>query len=70
MLCHRTDSHRDLGPGAYSRTITKLPFGSNSGLYTCCVSLAFKRQINEEQMDDLPDLLEFLLRSAEELEKV
>ncbi|WP_438494897.1 hypothetical protein [Paenibacillus sp. IHBB 3054] len=46
------------------------PFGSNSGIYTCCVSLAFKRQINEEQMDDLPDLLKFLLRSAEELEKV
>lgn len=46
------------------------PFGSNSGLYTCCVSLTFKRQINEEQMDDLPELLEFLLRSAEELEKV
>lgn len=44
-------------------------FGSG-GAYSNCIVLPFNRPINEEQMEDLPDLLKFLLRSAEEMEQV
>lgn len=45
-------------------------FGNTGTSYSNIIALPFNRQINEEQMDDLPDLLKFLLRSAEELEQV
>ncbi|MCL6601423.1 MAG: hypothetical protein K6T94_00985 [Paenibacillus sp.] len=34
------------------------------------IELKFKRQINEDQMDDIPDLLKHMIQSAEELETI
>ncbi|MEK3762788.1 hypothetical protein [Paenibacillus sp. FSL R7-0337] len=45
-------------------------YGQTADTYNNCVELQFKRQITEEQMEDLPNLLKFLLQSAEELEEV
>uniref|UniRef100_UPI00403FB5D9 hypothetical protein n=1 Tax=Paenibacillus sp. FSL H8-0332 TaxID=2954742 RepID=UPI00403FB5D9 len=45
-------------------------YGQTDDTYNNCVELQFKRQITEEQMEDLPNLLKFLLQSAEELEEV
>ncbi|MNP67625.1 hypothetical protein D3C76_1634790 [compost metagenome] len=45
-------------------------YGAVEGIYNNCIQLSFKRQITEEQMEDIPDLLAHLLQSAEELEKV
>lgn len=43
-------------------------YGQESGTYNNCIELQFKRQITEEQMEDIPNLLKHLLQSAEELE--
>ncbi|UQZ35312.1 hypothetical protein C2I18_18355 [Paenibacillus sp. PK3_47] len=45
-------------------------YGAEDSVYSNIIELQFNRQINEEQMEDLPDLLKFLLQSAEELEKI
>lgn len=45
-------------------------YGQEEGIYNNCIELQFKRHITEEQMEDLPDLLQFLLQSAGELEKL
>lgn len=45
-------------------------YGQEADTYNNCTELQFKRQINEEQMEDIPNLLKFLLQSAEELEDV
>lgn len=43
-------------------------YGQESQTYNNCIELQFKRQITEEQMEDIPNLLKHLLQSAEELE--
>ncbi|MHA6531078.1 hypothetical protein [Paenibacillus sp. BAC0078] len=45
-------------------------YGQETDTYNNCIELRFKRQINEEQMEDIPNLLNFLLQSAEELEEI
>ncbi|MNN28723.1 hypothetical protein D3C81_1423020 [compost metagenome] len=45
-------------------------YGAEGSTYHNCVQLEFNRQITEAQMEDIPDLLKFLLQSAEELERV
>ncbi|WNS40955.1 hypothetical protein [Paenibacillus sp. MMS20-IR301] len=45
-------------------------YGQGNDTYNCCIELQFKRQITEDQMEDLPNLLQFLLQSAGELEEV
>lgn len=43
-------------------------YGQEGETYNNCIELQFKRQITEEQMEDIPNLLSHLLQSAEELE--
>lgn len=43
-------------------------YGQESETYNNCIELQFKRQLTEEQMEDIPNLLSHLLQSAEELE--
>lgn len=43
-------------------------YGQEGEIYNNCIELRFKRQITEEQMEDIPNLLSHLLQSAEELE--
>jgi hypothetical protein len=43
-------------------------YGQEGKAYNNCIELKFKRQITEEQMEDIPNLLKHLLQSAEELE--
>lgn len=43
-------------------------YGTEDNVYSSLTELQFNRQITEEQMEDLPELLKFLLQSAEELE--
>lgn len=43
-------------------------YGQESAAYNNCIELQFKRQITEEQMEDIPNLLKHLLQTAEELE--
>lgn len=45
-------------------------YGGEEQIYNNCIQLTFKRQITEEQMEDIPNLLTHLLQSAEELENV
>lgn len=45
-------------------------YGQEGDTYNSCTELQFKRQITEDQMEDIPNLLKFLLQSAEELEEV
>ncbi|MEK3687176.1 MULTISPECIES: hypothetical protein [Paenibacillus] len=45
-------------------------YGQEGDTYNNCIELQFKRQITEEQMEDIPNLLKFLLQSAGELEEV
>ncbi|GGH36940.1 hypothetical protein [Paenibacillus segetis] len=45
-------------------------YGEESEVYNNCIELQFKRQITEEQMEDIPELLKHVLQSAEELESV
>jgi hypothetical protein len=43
-------------------------YGQEGETYNNCIELRFKRQITEEQMEDIPNLLNHLLQSVEELE--
>lgn len=45
-------------------------YGEESEVYNNCIHLQFNRQITEEQMEDIPELLKHVLQSAEELESV
>lgn len=45
-------------------------YGQEDDTYNNCIELKFNRQITEEQMEDIPNLLKFLLQSAEELENI
>lgn len=45
-------------------------YGEDSSIYNNCVELQFRRQLTEDQMEDLPELLNYLLQSTEELEKL
>ncbi len=45
-------------------------YGQEGDTYNNCIELKFNRQITEEQMEDIPNLLKFLLQSAEELEDI
>ncbi|CQR53809.1 hypothetical protein [Paenibacillus riograndensis] len=45
-------------------------YGQEDGTCNNCIELKFNRQITEEQMEDIPHLLEFLVQSAEELEDI
>lgn len=45
-------------------------YGQESETYNNCIELKFKRQITEEQMEDIPNLLKHLLQSVEELESL
>lgn len=45
-------------------------YGQDGDTYNNCIELQFKRQITEDQMEDIPNLLKFLLQSAEELEDI
>ncbi|ASA19634.1 hypothetical protein [Paenibacillus donghaensis] len=45
-------------------------YGQDNDTYNNCVELKFNRQITEEQMEDIPSLLNHLLQSAEELENI
>ncbi|OKP97358.1 hypothetical protein [Paenibacillus sp. P46E] len=45
-------------------------YGQDADTYNNCIELQFKRQITEDQMEDIPNLLKFLLQSAEELEDI
>lgn len=45
-------------------------YGAEGSTYHNCVQLEFNRQITEEQMEDIPDLLKHLLQSAKQLERV
>lgn len=43
-------------------------YGEEGNTYNNCIELQFKRQITEDQMEDIPNLLKYLLESAEKLE--
>lgn len=43
-------------------------YGQEGETYNNCIELRFKRQITEEQMEDIPNLLSHLLQTTEELE--
>lgn len=45
-------------------------YGTEDSVYSNRTELQFNRQITEDQMEDLPDLLKFLLQSAGELEEI
>nr|WP_151732917.1 hypothetical protein [Paenibacillus tengchongensis] len=57
------------GPELKPEQTLSFRFGSEA-TYDNCVTLPFGRQINEAQMEDLPELLETLLQCAGELENV
>ncbi|NUU59286.1 hypothetical protein [Paenibacillus agri] len=42
-------------------------YGQEEDSYHNCIELQFKRQITEEQMEDIPELLKHVLQSAESL---
>ncbi|MBW4084067.1 hypothetical protein [Paenibacillus sp. S150] len=45
-------------------------FGQEDDTCNNCIELQFNRQIAEEQMEDIPNLLNFILQSAGELEDI
>lgn len=45
-------------------------YGGDETVYLNRVELQFRRQLTEDQMEDLPELLNYLLQSTEELEKL
>ncbi|MNY68033.1 hypothetical protein D3C86_2057300 [compost metagenome] len=45
-------------------------YGQEGDTYNNCIELKFNRQITEAQMEDIPNLLKFLVQSAEELEDI
>ncbi|AIQ45547.1 hypothetical protein R70723_06285 [Paenibacillus sp. FSL R7-0273] len=58
------------GPELKPEQILSFRYGEEELLYSNCIQLTFKRQITEEQMEDIPSLLNHLLQSAEELESI
>lgn len=58
------------GPELKPEQSLSFRYGAEGDTYYNCIQLAFNRQITEEQMEDIPDLLKYLLQSAEELERV
>lgn len=58
------------GPELKPEQSLSFRYGGEEQIYNNCIQLTFKRQITEEQMEDIPNLLAHLLQSAEELENV
>ncbi|MNE65512.1 hypothetical protein D3C80_1609950 [compost metagenome] len=58
------------GPELKPEQSLSFRYGGEEQIYNNCIQLTFKRQITEEQMEDIPNLLTHLLQSAEELENV
>lgn len=58
--------------GTELRPVQSLRFryGEDNPNYNNCVELQFRRQLTEDQMEDLPELLNYLLQSTEELEQL
>lgn len=62
--------HAIWGPDLQPIQALSFIYGEEGKGYNNCIELQFKRQITEEQMEDIPALLQHLLQSAEELEAV
>ena len=45
-------------------------YGQEGGTCSNTIELKFNRQINEDQMEDIPELLKHMIQSAEELEEL
>ncbi|AIQ51160.1 hypothetical protein [Paenibacillus sp. FSL R7-0331] len=58
------------GPELKPEQSLSFRYGQEEQTYNNCIQLTFKRQITEEQMEDIPSLLTHLLQSAEELESI
>ena len=58
--------------GPELRPVQSLSFryGEDEPVYQNCVELQFRRLLTEDQMEDIPGLLNYLLQSTEELEKL
>jgi hypothetical protein len=58
------------GPDIQQVQTLSFVYNQEREVYHNTIELVFKRQINEDQMEDIPELLRHMLQSAQELETV
>ncbi|WP_410513929.1 hypothetical protein PaeBR_05780 [Paenibacillus sp. BR2-3] len=62
--------HAIWGPDIQQIQTLSFIYDQEREVYNNRIELAFKRQINEDQMEDIPELLKHMMQSAEELETI
>jgi hypothetical protein len=58
------------GPDMHPVQSLTFMYGQKQEGYRNSIELQFKRQITEEQMEDIPELLQHILQSAEAMEAI